>query len=304
MHKLVLHNGRLVPSGDRVVSPGQVGYLNGWGVFSTLRVVDGVLFAFERHWARMSRDAARFRIPMPPHAGQFHEQLLMLVRANDAWNSSLRTAIIRNRGGFFEGEAIDRDYDVIAFTSDLHKWGSAVRLGVQENARHGASPFSGAKITAWAQNLTWLETAKENGYDEVILLDEHGRVSECTSANIFAEVRPGEVYTPPLSSGCLPGITREILLEDLRADQYEVREKHLSLEDLYLADSVFITSSTRNLLPVHEVAGQPLRAIGLASADLGAAFERYVRSYYTRDLAVIESPSTGATLPPIASRVP
>ncbi|MEZ5398106.1 MAG: aminotransferase class IV [Bryobacteraceae bacterium] len=278
MHKLLLHNGRIVPTSERGISPGQVGFLNGWGVFSTIRVVDGVLFAFERHWARMSRDAELLHVPMPARDA-FHADLLRLINANDARNATLRTAVVRNRGGFFEGEGIESDFDVVAFTTGLNRWGESVALGVQADARHGSSPFAGTKVTSWVQNLTFLENARAQGYDEVVLLDEHGRVSECTSANIFAEVRTGEVYTPPLFSGCLPGVTRAILLEEIRADQYEIREKHLSLDDLYAAPSVFITSTTRELLPVAAIAGRPLLRTGNAAWDLQAAFSSYMRAY-------------------------
>jgi branched-chain amino acid aminotransferase len=65
MHRFLLHNDDLCDAGERIVSPGQLGLLNGWGVFSTLRVYDGVMFAWERHFARMQRDAARLRVPFP-----------------------------------------------------------------------------------------------------------------------------------------------------------------------------------------------------------------------------------------------
>ena len=91
------------------------------------------------------------------------------------------------------------DIDVIAFTTGLTAWGSGVRLYYVMNGRHAASPFAGAKITSWAQNLTWNEEARERGFDEVILLNEHGQVSECTSANIFA-VCGRDVWTPPVNS--------------------------------------------------------------------------------------------------------
>src|SRR5438876_6198363 len=58
MHRFILHNDEIHEASEKLLSPGQVGLLSGWGVFSTIKVIDGVLFAFERHWARMSRDAA------------------------------------------------------------------------------------------------------------------------------------------------------------------------------------------------------------------------------------------------------
>src|SRR5262249_8142659 len=160
--------------------------------------------------------------------------------ANHAQNSTLRVVVVRNRGGFWEGPGLSRDYDLIALTANVNEWGRAVRLGVVENARHAASPFAGTKILSWAYNLTCYEQAHLDGYDEVVLLNERGEVSECTSANIFAAFG-NSVYTPPLSSGCLPGITRHTLLHEAAVPQYTVAERALTLRDLETADQVFIT---------------------------------------------------------------
>ena len=100
MHRFLLHNGEVRDAGDRIVSPGQVGLLNGWGVFSTIRVYDGVMFAWERHFARMRRDAAKMRVPFPESA-EIEEPLYRLIDANRAYNATLRVAIVRNRGGMW-----------------------------------------------------------------------------------------------------------------------------------------------------------------------------------------------------------
>jgi branched-chain amino acid aminotransferase len=285
MHRFLLHNGRIHETHEKLLSPGQVGLLNGWGVFSTIRVFDGVLFAFERHWARMRRDAALLRVPFPADADAFHASLLSLVEANGAGNATLRVAVIRNRGGLFEGAGIDRDFDVVAFTTSVQEWGRSVRLAVQPQARHAACPFAGTKMLSWSFNLAWLEAARSRGFDEVILLNERGHVSECTSANIFAATPEG-VFTPPPSSGCLPGITRELLLGEARASGLQVGERDLALDDLLAADAVFITSTTRELLPVREIEGHPLAGRGDAREAMQAAFSAYVDGYVARHKTV------------------
>jgi branched-chain amino acid aminotransferase len=68
MHRFVLHNGAIREASEKSLSPGQVGLLSGWGVFSTIRVADGVLFAWERHWARMKHDAEHIRVPFPENS--------------------------------------------------------------------------------------------------------------------------------------------------------------------------------------------------------------------------------------------
>ncbi|MFN0104639.1 MAG: aminotransferase class IV [Bryobacteraceae bacterium] len=278
MHRFLLHNDTIRETSEPCLLPGQVGFLNGWGVFSTLRVSDGVLFEWERHWARMARDARRMHVPMPDTPEQLLAGLHALIAANDARDATLRVAIVRNHGGLFEAPGLTRRFETVAFTTGLRNWADSVRLAIKRDARHGANEFRGAKITAWAGNLTWYEEAHDRGFDEVVLLDELGRVSECTSANIFAVFGP-DIVTPPLDSGCLPGITREVLLEVIRVDGLTIRERHLMPADLEAADAVFITSSTRDLLPVAEIEGLRIRRSGDAMDRLLAAFRAHIADY-------------------------
>ncbi|HBY59663.1 MAG TPA: class IV aminotransferase [Solibacterales bacterium] len=286
MHRFLLHNGQVHDASAVLLTPGQVGVLNGWGVFSTLRVRDGVLFAFERHHARMQRDAALLRVPFEWTAEALHAALLKLVEANEARNATLRVAVIRNRGGMWEGPGVHCDADLVAFTAPLNDWGGAVKLGVVAHARHAASPFAGTKVLSWSQNLVWYEEAHHRGFDEVVLLNERGEVSECTSANLFI-ARGVDVLTPPLASGCLPGVTRELLVNaEVSVPGIQVREESLLLKDLENADEVFITSTTRDLLPVAEVEGLTIRQGQNIRQALQVAFSRYMDAYVQARLAV------------------
>lgn len=243
-----------------------------------MRVADGVLFAFERHWARIKRDAAALRVPVPNDPEKVRRRLLELVEANGAYNCTLRLAIVRNGGGMWASPSPDRPSDLIALTADSKEWGDGVKLAYQANGRHAACPFAGTKILSWAMNLTWLEMAQSRGFDEVILLNERGEVAECTSANIFA-ASGSQVWTPPLSSGCLPGITREVLLGEIQAPGIEIREKTLMPADLESADEVFITSTTRDLLPAWQIEGKGLRRAERARMALQRAFSDFVQRY-------------------------
>ena len=278
MHAFLLHNDQVVPASSAVLSPGQIGLLSGWGVFSTIRVVDGVLFAWERHWARMRHDAELLRVPLPEDSEQVRASLLRLVRANQAWSATLRIAVVRNRGGLWEGPGQLRACDLIGLTTTIKDWGEGTRLAVVPRARHGGYPFAGTKSLSWSMNLCWLEQAQARGYDEALLLDDHGQVSECTSANIFV-ARGSQVSTPPLHSGCLPGVTRDLLLREIHVPGIKVLEEDLTLEDLARADAVFITSTTRNLLPVLSVEGVQVRCEGDAHLLLSRVFSSYVETY-------------------------
>jgi len=285
LHRYILHNEALREASDPVLSPGQVGLLSGWGVFTTLRVSDGVLFSFERHWARIMRDAASFHVPIPDDAGKVRRQLHELVAANRAYNSTLRLAIVRNGGGMWADPAPKRPSDLIALTADSKDWGVGVKLARQDNARHAASPFAGTKILSWSMNLTWLESAQRRGFDEVVLLNERGEVAECTSANIFV-ANGNQVWTPPLSSGCLPGITRELLLGEVKASGIQLGEKALLPEELESADEVFITSTTRNLLPVLQIEEKKVGRTDRARVALQKAFAEFVEHYVAQHTEV------------------
>ncbi len=90
MHRFLLHNDRVVDAGATLLSPGQVGLLSGWGVFSTIRVFDGVLFAWERHWSRMTRDAELLHVPLAQVHHRPGHLLALLAKRRD-----LRFVLIR-----------------------------------------------------------------------------------------------------------------------------------------------------------------------------------------------------------------
>jgi branched-chain amino acid aminotransferase len=278
MHPYILHNGEVHDASAIVLSPGQVGLVNGWGVFSTVRVTQGILFAFERHFERMRRDAELMRVPFPKTQAEIESPLLKLVEANSAYESTLRVIVVRNRGGIWEGPSNTRDFDLIAFTTSVKQWGAGVRLAIVENGRYAASPFAGTKILSWSFNLAWLEEAQCRGFDEVILLNERGEVSECTSANVFI-AQGAEIWTTPLSSGCLPGITRQLLLSAIHVPGITIGQRTLRPQDLEAADEVFITSTTRALLPVFSIEGLKIRTGASARQPVQDAFDRYVESY-------------------------
>lgn len=279
IHSKVLHNGVIRPSSEFGLNVGQVGLLNGWGVFSTLKVVDGVLFAYARHWARMRRDAELMRVPFPWSPQELEDLLLQVVAANQSFNSTLRVIVVRNHGTMWQGDAVKAECDLIAFTADRSRWGSSCKLGIVPHARHAASRFAGTKITSWASNLIWYEEAHLRGQDEVVLLNERSEVSECTSANLFA-VFGNEVFTPPLeSSGCLPGITRQLLLEEIRVEGITVQEKVLDLPALEKADGIFITSSTRDLIAVNAIEGLSIREEDRVRPALHTALQAYEAKY-------------------------
>jgi branched-chain amino acid aminotransferase len=279
IHRFVFHNNRVLPVEEVRLSPGQAGLLNGWGLFTTLRITEGIPFAFERHWRRLERDAARTHCPFPFQKETVRGQLAEVLRANRVTEGCARIYAIYNQIGFWLSDEKFPKVDLILYTAELPSYREPARLALREHGRHAASPLSGVKVTSWLNNVWSLYEAQQAGYDEVVLLNERGEVAECTAANVFC-ARGGRVSTPPLNSGCLEGITRDILLEIGGKAGVPVEERTLRPEDLYAADEVFISSTNRSMIAIGEINGRKIAAApGPIVQKLESAFVEYVRAY-------------------------
>jgi branched-chain amino acid aminotransferase len=282
IHRHIFHNGHIVPIEQARLSPGQAGLLNGWGLFTTIRVFQGEPFAFERHWKRLQKDAARTRMPFTFDADEMRFRLRELIQRNEVREGTARIYAVYNKVGFWQsGEALP-EVDLIFCTAGLPSYREPVRLSLCEHSRHAASPLAGTKVTSWIFNVWTLQGAQQRGFDEALLLNERGEIAECTAANVFC-TRGSRVFTPPLCSGCLEGVTRGILLDIAPAAGIPVEEKTLRPEDLYATDEVFISSTNRSLLGVSEVEGHKFAgAPGPITQRLEQAFSNHMVDYVTR----------------------
>jgi branched-chain amino acid aminotransferase len=282
LHRFVFHNTKLMPIEEVRMSPGQAGLLNGWGLFTTLHIFEGVPFAFERHWKRLEKDAARTHCPFPFEAEKVRGYLGEVVRANHVVEGCARIYAIYNQVGHWRSDESFPLVDLFLCSTDLPTFRQPARLNLREHGRYAASPLAGVKVTSWLNNVWNYYEAQNAGFDEVVLLNERGEVSECTAANIFC-VRAARVSTPPLNSGCLEGITRSILLEIGPSTGVSCEEAVLRPADLFSADEIFISSSNRNLLAVGEVAGHRYaNPPGPITRRLDSAFTAYIKEYLAK----------------------
>ena len=282
IHHNVFHNERLLPIEKVRLSPGQAGVICGWGLFTTLRIVEGEAFAFERHWRRLEKDAAMVRMTIPYAGPRVRVNLQEVIRANVVSEGCARIYLIYNQVGFWQSEESMPQVDLVIYTAPLPAYREPVRLTLREHGRHAASPLAGVKTISWLTNVWSVAEAQKEGFDEVILLNERGEVAECTAANVYM-VKGDTILTPPLSSGCLEGVTRGVLFEIAGETGVSVKEQVLRPEDLYGADEVFISSTNRNLIGVGEIAGHALAgAPGPVTKRVDEAFAAFVREYVER----------------------
>ena len=282
IHSNIFHNDKLLPIEDSRLSPGQAGVICGWGLFTTIRIVKGEAFSYERHWRRLEKDAAIIRLPMPYSGPKVRVHLQEVIRANKVTEGCARIYLIYNQVGMWRSEEQMPQVDLVIYTAPLPEYREPVRLGIRQHGRHASSPLAGVKSISWLPNVWAVAEAQKEGFDEVILLNERGEVAECTAANIFV-VKGEKVFTPPLTSGCLEGVTRGILMEIAPEAGVALVEQTLKPEDFATADEVFISSTNRNIISVGEIAGQKIpSAPGPVTKRLDELFDLYVIEYISR----------------------
>jgi branched-chain amino acid aminotransferase len=251
-------------------------------LFTTIRISRGEAFAYERHWRRLEKDAALVRMPMPYTAAKVRVHLHEVIRANNVSEGCARIYLIYNQVGFWRSDEPQPQVDLIIYSAPLPEYREPVRLGLRTHGRHAAAPLAGVKSISWLPNVWAVAEAQKEGFDEVVLLNERGEVAECTAANIFA-VKGGKIYTPPLNSGCLEGVTRGILAEIAPEAGINVVQQVLRPEDLYSSDEVFISSTNRNIIGVGEINGHKIAAApGPITRQVEDLFVAHVTDYVTR----------------------
>jgi branched-chain amino acid aminotransferase len=287
IHRYVFHNDQVQPVEKARWSPGQAGLICGWGLFTTVRIARGEAFAYERHWRRLEKDSAITRLPLAYTGARVRVHLQEVIRANDVKEGCARIYLVWNTVGGWKSDEKMPDVDLVITTADLPHYPDVVRLSVREHGRHASSPLAGVKTISWLDSVWAASEAHRAGFDEVVLLNERGEVSECTAANIFALKSDNKVVTPPLSSGCLEGVTRGILMEIASDAGTSVVEQTLRLEDLYAAEEVFVTSTNRNVIGVKEIGGQAVGSgsTGPITKKLDEVFDAYINDYIERRLA-------------------
>jgi branched-chain amino acid aminotransferase len=251
-------NDGLVDVEHATVSVLDHGLTVGDGVFETVLVRDGRPFALTRHLARLRRSLLGLGIEGPSDE-RVREAVHAVITGSGVGTDFSRLRITVTSGtGPFGSERGDSPATLVVTLAPAPPWPPTTTLATVPWVRNERSAIAGLKTTSYAENAIALSFAKRRGASEAVLADTQGRLCECTGSNVFVVV-DGDVLTPALDTGCLQGVTRELVLE-WGADVAPVHEAHLPYDVLFTADEVFITSSTRDVHPVVRVDERDLHA--------------------------------------------
>ncbi|HEU5143697.1 MAG TPA: aminotransferase class IV [Dermatophilaceae bacterium] len=262
-------NGGLVDPAAPSVSALDHSVTVGDGVFETAKIEAGRPFALSRHHRRLERSARGLGLP-PLDLGRVDEGIEAVLDGPAFDFGRLRYSVTGGIGPLGSDRA-DAKPTYIVLAGPQARPPAAGRLTVVPWTRNEHSAVAGLKTTSYAENVVALARAKEHGSIEAVFGNTRGELCECTGSNIFVVIG-GEVLTPPVGSGLLPGITRELVIEWCREAGIPVREEALPLTVLDEADEVFITSSTKDVLPIERVGERELQAPGAVTARVAELF--------------------------------
>ncbi|HSO65347.1 MAG TPA: aminotransferase class IV, partial [Ornithinibacter sp.] len=252
-------DGVLVGADTPAVSAVDHGVTVGDGAFETAKIDDGVPFAVTRHLRRLDRTMAGLGLPPADH-DRIREGMAAVLAGEPVEFGRLRFTVTGGRGPL-GSDRHDSDLTHIV-TAVPHArpeaHGAVVTVPWVRNER---AATAGLKTTSYADNVIALAAAKERGAMEALFANTRGELCEATGSNVFVVV-DGVARTPPLSSGCLAGITRELVLEWCAHEGLEVVEEAMPVDVLQRADEVFLTSSIKDVFPVSSVDGRALPAPG------------------------------------------
>ena len=253
-------NGEIVPESEAVVPVSDRGFMYGDGVFETIRVHKGMTLRWFAHMDRLRSGLEQLEIPYQLDTRTLHESARELIEQNQLSDAVLRVQITRGPGkrGYSPKGADSPTIVITAHTAPplieaQPRWSlaeSSVRI-------QSDNPLTSVKSLNKLPNILAKAEADRADCNDAVLLNERSEVAEATCANIFW-MRDGKVFTPPLESGALPGVTRNFVSDLAAMGEIELKETPTTMADLREAEGIFLSLSSLVLVEVDAIGGNPI----------------------------------------------
>jgi D-alanine transaminase len=284
MSRIAYVNGRYLPRSSAAVLVEDRGFQFADGVYEVCEVRNGRLVDERRHLARLERSLNELRIARRMSPASLSVVLRETVRRNRVRDGIVYLQITRGaaRRDFPFPPAETRPTVVVtARSNDLARLEQLAAEGVSvitvPDIRWGRVDI---KSVALLPNVLAKQAAREEGAREAWMVDNQGRITEGASSNAWIVSRDGKVITRPLGHDILPGITRSVLIDVIKAQGLPFEERAFSVEEAYAAREAFITSASQIVLPVVRIDGRPIGngAPGLIAGALRRDYRNHAES--------------------------
>ena len=262
----IIYNKKVVSSKEPCISHTDRGFTLGHGLFETILVKKGAFPALEYHWKRLVSSAPILGIALPFSREELESMLTELIIQNNLQDklASARVTITHGEAarGLLPAIAPNPNFVIAVFESAPHsdKPFSACIVNTRKNEHTAASRV---KTISYMDNILAKQEAMNQGFDEAILLNTASNVADGSISNIYI-VQNGQVFTPPVVDGALPGVVRSILLAEFNP-LFQITEKTISPAELLEADEAFLTNALMGVKSVRKVDEREFNSFGVAN---------------------------------------
>ena len=251
-------NGKIFSEGISIVGGDNRGLRYGDGLFETIKMKKGQLIQDDEHFARLwnGMKVLQFDIPKQFTPDKLQEEITILVKKNGHENAArVRLNVFRGNGGLYDAKNYFPNYIIQswALPEENGEWNSnGLIAGVYEEVKKSCDILSNLKHNNYLPYILAALKAKKEKWNDAILLNTYGRICDTTIANIFL-IQDGVIYTPALTEGCVAGVMRKKIIQELIKFQFKLTEKEIARDDLLNADEIFFTNSIYNLRWVQRI---------------------------------------------------
>ncbi len=284
MAEMIYLNGAIVPRAEARISVYDHGFLYGYGLFETMRAYNGKIFRLEKHLDRLRKSTATIGLGL---AGiDLAQACRDTLKANELQSARIRLTVSHGDAETFPWLEPAGQPTVVITTREYRPFSPEVyeqgyKIGISSYQRSRQSSLSGIKSTNYLVSVLARREVTEKGLDEALLLNEDGYITEGSTSNIFFVDSSGLV-TPPLESGILPGITRDLIIELAKKLKINVNEANITPSELSRFQQAFLTASTMEIMPVSSISAEDGKSTVFQSDNIGEAIPRLMNAYKER----------------------
>ena len=250
-------NGKLFKEGTLVVGADNRGLRYGDGLFETIKMINGKLILEDEHFARLWKGMQTLQFEISKHftPDKLKEEIELLAKKNNHTSARIRVNIYRGDGGLYDAKNHMPNYIIQTWLlpEGNGMWNSnGLVAGIYEDVKKTCDIISNIKHNNYLPYVLAALKAKKEKWNDAIILNTLGNICDSTIANIFI-IKDGIISTPSLKEGCVAGIMRKKIIQELAATHFELIEKKITKDELISADEVFFTNSMYNIRWVQRI---------------------------------------------------
>jgi branched-chain amino acid aminotransferase len=281
MAEIVYLNSTLLPKDKACISVEDYGFLSGAGLFETMRAYNGSIFRLDKHIERLLSSASLLGLANKLNGEELTKACNDTLKANGFKEARIRLTVSMGEAGAFPGNPIDPTVLITATAYTplpQEKYERGFLTHVATFRQYSGAALAGVKSTGYLPNLLARRYAEEHGCDEALFLNENDHITEGSISNLFFVSSNNSLVTPPMSSGVLLGVTRQVIFELATRLGIVASEVAVRLEELSGFNEAFLTNSVAEVMPLVAVADRE-KVITIGSGRPGRTTNRLMAAY-------------------------